>query len=95
VAELNLAKAHYLADQAARLKGFRLAFDGPFFNEFILRPTEAAAVVRRRLADAGFLVEDSEELEGLGVQNGLRIAVTERRSKAELDRAVAALGGNR
>ena len=95
VAELNLAKAHYLADQLVRLKGFQLAFDGPFFNEFVLRPTEGAGVVRRRLADAGFLVEDLAELEGLGVKNGLRIAVTERRSKAELDCAVAALGGKR
>ncbi len=95
VAELNLAKAHYLADRIARLKGFSLAFDGPFFNEFVVRPNGPAGAACRRLADAGFLVEDPAELEKLGVENGLRIAVTERRSKSELDRAAAILGGKR
>ncbi len=95
VAELCLAKAHYLADGIGRLKGIKLAFDGPFFNEFVVRPTEPASAVRRRLADAGFLIEDPRELESLGVKNGLRMAVTERRSREELDRALSALGGKR
>ncbi len=93
VAELNLAKAHYLAEGVRRIKGFRLAFDAPFFNEFIVRPTEPARVVRARLEDAGFLVEDPAELEALGVENALRVAVTERRSRGELDRALAVMGG--
>jgi glycine dehydrogenase subunit 1 len=94
VAELNLAKAHYLAEGIGRLKGYRLAFDAPFFNEFVVR-TPRSAVARRRLAAAGFLVEDPVELEALGVENALRIAVTERRSRAELDRIVAVLGEKR
>jgi glycine dehydrogenase subunit 1 len=95
VAELNLAKAHYLADGLRRIKGYEMAFDAPFFNEFVLRPTEPASAVRARLTDAGFLVEDPAELEALGVRNALRIAVTERRSRVELDRVLAALGGKR
>ncbi len=95
VAELNLAKAHYLADQVTRLKGYRLAFDAPFFNEFVLRTPGSAAAVWRRFSDAGFLVEDPAELAALGVENALRIAVTERRTRAELDRVVAVLGGKR
>ena len=95
VAELNLAKAHYLADGIGRLKGVRLAFDGPFFNEFVVRLTEPASAARRRLADAGFLVEDPNELESLGVKNSLRIAVTEQRSRKELDRVLSVLGGKR
>jgi glycine dehydrogenase subunit 1 len=95
VAELNLAKAHYLADGIGRQKGVRLAFDGPFFNEFVVRLTEPASAARRRLADAGFLVEDPNELESLGVKNSLRIAVTEQRSREELDRVLSVLGGKR
>lgn len=95
VAELNLAKAHYLAGEIVRLKGYSLPFDGPFFNEFVIHPDEPAGAVRRRLAGAGFLVEDPAELEQLGMKNGLRIAVTERRSKAELDRVVTVLGEKR
>lgn len=95
VAELNLAKAHYLADGIRKLRGMSLAFSGPFFNEFVVRTEEPAEAVRERLAAAGFLVESAAELEALGLENALRLAVTERRTRAELDRALAALGGKR
>ena len=95
VAELNFAKAHYLASEIGRLKGYRLAFDAPFFNEFVVRTPGPADAARRKLGRMGFLVEDPAELEALGVKNALRIAVTERRSRAELDRVIAALGGRR
>lgn len=95
VAELCLAKAHYLADGIRRTKGFSLRFDAPFFNEFVVETKEPARTVARRLADAGFLVEEPTELEAMGLRNALRFAVTERRSRDELDRAVSALGGKR
>ncbi len=95
VAELNLEKAHYLADRIAEIEGFDLPFSGPFFNEFVIRPSEDATAVQRRLLDAGFLVEAPEGLRSFGVENGLRIAVTERRTRAELDRFADVLGGAR
>ncbi len=95
VAELCCAKAHYLADAVRKTKGMKLAFDAPFFNEFVVETKEPARAVQRRLADAGFLVEDPAELEAQGVRNALRLAVTEQRSRDELDRAVSALGGKR
>jgi glycine dehydrogenase subunit 1 len=94
VAELNLEKAHALAERITKLDRFELAFDGPFFNEFVVRTTEDPATVGGRLADAGFLVAQPADLVTLGVERGLRIAVTEKRTQHEIDRFVAALGGS-
>ena len=48
LAEQNLAKAHYLAEQLEK-HGASLAFSGPFFNEFVVRPANAApAEINRR-----------------------------------------------
>ena len=46
VAEQSYHKAHYAADQVAKLPGYKLAFDGPFFNEFVVRCPDAATVER-------------------------------------------------
>ena len=95
VAELNLHRAHYLAEQLAELDGFRLAFDADFFNEFTIEVPGDPLTMRRTLREAGFLVTDPEELRGLGVENSLRFAVTEKRTVAELDGLVDVLRGAR
>ena len=95
VARLNHDKAHYLAGRIAELDGYDLIFDAPFFNEFVVRVPGDVASVRARLDDAGFLVDGSNDLERLGVKNALRFAVTEKRTRVELDRLVEVLGGAR
>jgi glycine dehydrogenase subunit 1 len=42
LAEQNLAKAHYLAGEIQK-RGGELAFNGPFFNEFVVRANGATA----------------------------------------------------
>jgi glycine dehydrogenase subunit 1 len=95
VATLNLEKAHYLAQGLTAIDGYELVFSGPFFNEFTLRVPGDANEVADRLVHAGFAVEAPEVLRKLGVQNALRFAVTEKRTKAELDRLIDELGGCR
>jgi len=95
VAELNVEKAHYLADRIAAIDGFDLPFSGPFFNEFVVRVPGDAGDLHGELLEAGYLVEPPDSLRVYGVENGLRIAVTERRTREELDRFVEALGGSR
>ncbi|MBV8678682.1 MAG: aminomethyl-transferring glycine dehydrogenase subunit GcvPA, partial [Planctomycetaceae bacterium] len=51
-AELSTRKAHYAAEQLARVPGLSLAFDGPFFKEFVIRSQKAPA---RVLAEVGRL----------------------------------------
>ena len=92
VAELNVEKAHYLSDRIAAIGGFDLPFSGPFFNEFVVRVPGDADGLHKRLLDAGYLLEPPEALRAHGVDSALRIAVTERRTREELDRFAEALG---
>ncbi len=95
VAELNVDKAHRLAERIEALPGFELPFSGPFFNEFVVRVPEDVEAIHRRLLEADCLVEAPAALAAYGLENTLRIAVTERRSDEDLDRFVEALGGAR
>jgi glycine dehydrogenase subunit 1 len=90
---LCLRAARYAADRLAGLPGVRLAFaDQPFFKEFVVRLPADPAEVCRRLADRGLLA--GLPLTGLvpGLEDGLLVAVTERRSKADVDRLADAMG---
>lgn len=93
VAELNLEKAHYLADGITALAGYELAFSGTFFNEFVVNVPGNATTVHDQLVRAGFAVEAPDDLRSMGVENALRLAVTEKRTKDELDRLIQLLGG--
>jgi glycine dehydrogenase subunit 1 len=85
---LNLHKAHYLAGRLTELPGFSLAFDFPFFNEFVLKVPDDPHKIRKRLSKEGILIDDPKDLEYLGISKGVRLAVTEKRSEEELDRMV-------
>ncbi len=95
VAELNAEKAHYLADRIAALDGFEIPFSGSFFNEFIVRVPGEAGDVHRSLLDEGYLIEPPDALAAHGLENALRVAVTEKRTVEQLDRFAAVLGGAR
>ncbi len=95
VAELNLEKAHYLADGITAIDGYDLAFSGAFFNEFVVSVPGDATAIHDLLVQAGFAVEAPETLRSLGLENALRVAVTEKRTKEELDRLIKMLGGSR
>jgi glycine dehydrogenase subunit 1 len=84
-AELSTRKAHYAAAQLAEVPGLALAFDGPFFKEFVIRsrtdPMRLLAEVGRLGYHGGIpLGRWSPEL-----ADCILIAVTEKRTKAEID----------
>lgn len=93
LAELNLQKAHYLAEKIVKLPGFALRFSGPFFNEFVVRTRKKPSRLLKTLRDEGFLggldLEPYELLDG----NNLLVAVTEKRTRDEMDRFVKVLKG--
>ncbi len=93
VAELNLAKAHYLAEKLTAIDGFELAFNGSFFNEFVLKVPGNAAALHDTLVQKGFVVEEPAVLNRYGLDHALRFAVTEKRTVDELDALIQALGG--
>jgi len=92
VALLSLERAHALARRITALPGYSLAFDGPFFHEFVVRCADPQRAVDR-LRRAGIAVLPPSFLAPTGVRDGFLVAVTEKRTVEELERFVAALGG--
>ena len=93
VAELCLHKSHYAAERIADLPDYELAFDRSFFKEFVVQTPVPAGEIVTRLANEGLLAGiDLARFPSLNMENGLLIAVTERRTRAQIDRLVEALG---
>lgn len=79
------AKAHYARTRICEVAGATAAFDAPFVKEFVVRlPADPRAVCERVAAD-GFLA--GLPLKGLvpGLDDGLLVAVTEKRTREEID----------
>ncbi len=87
-------KAHYLAERICALDGYRLKFDGPFFNEFCVtcpkEVTEIIEAAKRRRILAG-IAPHGRRMGRIGEPNDLLIAVTEKRTKHEMDALVDVL----
>ncbi len=80
-ANLSYAGAHYLCQRLTKTGRFRLAFDKPFFNEFFVRYDGDADALYQRFIDAGMLG-------GVRYEDGFIFAVTEKRTKQEIDNLV-------
>jgi len=91
VGELCLQKAHYLHDEIAKLKGFAPAFKAPFFKEFAVKTPIPPGELARKLLPKGFFA--GVDLGGFYPEytDSLLIAVTEKRTRQEMDRFVLAL----
>ena len=89
-AELSTRKAHYAAEELAKVLGAGLAFDSPFFKEFVLRLSKPVDGVLASVLKAGFHGGIALGRWYPEFADCVLIAVTERRSKAEIDGLVAA-----
>ncbi len=91
VAEQCLIKSHYLAEKISGLKGFKLGFAQPFFKEFVVEtPVPAQKIVDDCIGEKIFAGIDLSRFNP-GWQNRFLIAVTEKRTKADLDRLATLL----
>ncbi|MEX2275433.1 MAG: aminomethyl-transferring glycine dehydrogenase subunit GcvPA [Actinomycetota bacterium] len=89
VGELCVARSHYAATRLTGIPGVQLAYpDAPFFKEFALRLPRSAAGVRDALLDRGILAGVPLPWAGSDV---LLVAVTERRTRGEIDAFAEAL----
>lgn len=98
VATRCAAGAHYAFDQLTSIDGVRPATTAPFFREFALVADVPAPTVLDRLADQGFL--GGVAVSALGPPDGslapgdheraVLVAVTERRTRAEIDQFASA-----
>ena len=81
----------YAREAVLGIGGIEPLADAPVLREFAVRLPVAADVVVDRMADEGFLAGIAVGPEYTGDGDGLLIAVTERRTKAEIDAYAAAL----
>jgi glycine dehydrogenase subunit 1 len=91
VGELSLAKAHYAAEALTRVSGVRLRFPAPFFKEFALQLPTSPERVARRLMKAGILAGIPLKPYDRWLKDCLLVAVTEKRTRAEIDAYADAL----
>ncbi len=92
--ELLLARTHYARQTLARIEGVEAAHSQPVVREFALRLDADVAAVRARCAAHGvnpgadlYALTGREEDRG-----GLLVAITERRTRADIDRLAEVLG---
>lgn len=91
VGELSAQKAHYLAGRLHELPGVEPANEGHFVREFAIDLPADPHQVISAMADRGFLAGIALGPDYPAMPRGLLVAVTEKRSKAELDRYVDAM----
>ncbi|MEJ9209938.1 aminomethyl-transferring glycine dehydrogenase subunit GcvPA [Bacillus smithii] len=92
MAEQNVQKAYYAKKQLQK-NGAIVAFDGPSFNEFVIRLNKPVKDVNKRLFQKKIIGGyDLGKMDSM-LQNHMLIAVTELRTKEEIDLLVKELGG--
>ncbi len=92
VGELNLRYSHYAAEKIAAVPGFKLCFDTPFFNEFVVKCHAEPAEVNCELWQETGIIGGLE----LGrwypqFKDCLMLCVTETKSKEDIDALASAL----
>jgi len=84
VNRLSSDGAHYLYSELLKTGKFQEVFPGkPFLKEFVLRSNEAPEALQKRLEEKGFFAAYATE-DGL-----VTFCVTEKRTKADIDRLVS------
>ncbi len=92
VGDLCLQKAHYAYDKLLQLDGVEPMFNAPFFKEFVVKVDRPVSELNRHLLSSDIiggydLGRDYPELEG-----GWLVAVTEKRTKEEIDMLAEKVG---
>lgn len=93
IAQLCLQKAHYLAREIQKLPGYSLAFNAPFFKEFTIQCVKEPEELNKALLEESIIGGYALRKAYPDLHNGWLLAVTEKRSKVELDYLVERLGG--
>jgi len=91
VGEQCMAKAHYAAGRLTAIPGVSLRFPAPFFKEFTLRLPKSPERVVARLARRRILAGVPLKAWDRRLGDCLLVAVTEQRTREEIDALAAAL----
>jgi glycine dehydrogenase subunit 1 len=89
MAQQNIEKADYMA-KSLQNKGFNVLNKSAFFNEFVVELPRPVKEVNTKLLESGFIGGYDLGID-YGFDNQMLIAVTEQRTKEEIDQFVEAL----
>ena len=92
VAELCCRKAHYAAQRVAEISGLRLRFGRPFFKEFVVQADRPVEPMLHALAQQGIHAGVGLGRFDAGMGDCFLVAVTEKRTREEIDRWGEGLG---
>jgi glycine dehydrogenase subunit 1 len=86
VANLCVQKAHYTKDEIAKIPGYKIAYTGPFFKEFVVECPQDPVTINRKLLENGMIG-------GYPIPNTnqMMFCVTEQRNKEDIDNLLAVL----
>lgn len=91
VANQCLQKSHYIAEQLVKLEGVQCYQSHPYFKEFVIQtPKPAQDVIDAMLQQKIFAGINLNRFD-YHIKNGLLIAVTEKRTKEEMDQYIQIL----
>ncbi|WHY84631.1 aminomethyl-transferring glycine dehydrogenase subunit GcvPA [Neobacillus novalis] len=91
MAAANLQKAHY-AKTAFKEAGFEVVYDGHSFNEFVVKLNKPVKEINQQLLQKGMIGGYDLGRDYPALANHMLIAVTEQRTKEEIDTFVKELG---
>ncbi|MGM0791740.1 MAG: aminomethyl-transferring glycine dehydrogenase subunit GcvPA [Bacillota bacterium] len=91
IAVQNMQKARYARDQFKKA-GFELAFEGPIFNEFVVKLNAPVKEINKSLLDKEIIGGYDLGRSYPSLKNHMLVAVTELRTKEEIDTFVKELG---
>ncbi|HLR74911.1 MAG TPA: aminomethyl-transferring glycine dehydrogenase subunit GcvPA [Virgibacillus sp.] len=91
LAELNMQKARYAKEKLSNA-GMDVVFEGPIFNEFVVKLSQPVSTVNDRLLDKGIIGGYDLGQVYPELENHMLVAVTEIRTKEDIDTFVKELG---
>jgi len=91
VGNLCVSKSHYLHNRIKELKGIKPLYNQEFFKEFVVETGKSAREIVDKLLDDKIFAGVPLSLFNSNLPKHLLIAVTEKRSKEEIDKFVDAL----
>ncbi|MTI81333.1 MAG: aminomethyl-transferring glycine dehydrogenase subunit GcvPA [Firmicutes bacterium] len=94
VAEQCLQKAHYTYEQIINLLGYQPVWSVPFFKEFVVKVPQSPAEINNRLLEKGIIGGLDLGRYYPELEDHMLFCVTETRTREEIDRLVALLGGD-
>ena len=85
MAKLNLSKAQYLKKGLANIKGVKIAFTAPTFNEFVIETEKEPDVVIKALLKKGIITGPSLKRFYTELAKHMLVCVTEMNTKKDMD----------